>query len=704
MKIVRRTSFLPLVVVSLALAGAAVQCIETPLEPIMPYTDMQLNVPIVSLSKTFLDLVHTDTLLHTNPDGTIYFPTSQVLAPQGLQAMDVQPQSAQQQVGVGLFSVNPISVAPQSVTASSIGFPPGTYPLGFPPLTQSIPPITLNLSSQLNFVHIFSGALTIQVKNTLPFPIDFPNGIRLRNNSASPADTSVIGQFTFAGQITTGQTASATIDLAGKLIRGDLRTDSIAIHTPGTSGSTTIGPADGLEFSFGSTSLFADSASAIIPTQPVFTVEDSTLTVDDSVAIQTARFSSGSFVLAVKNNLNISVGVFVRLNDFKSTVTNNGFLVRATLSGKDSLIIPISVDTLYVNTGVAPMGTNLTFSVGITTISSGATKQVVTASDFVRAEFRAGQPLIVHSITGKIKPMLQPVFTAVRSTYKLGEASTKFAAQLSFDSVRVIMRLPITGGFPADYALTLIAKNTKRGLTDSIVLPPTQSGMRRIYPNSGVPTIVVDNAANLNGFLARFFPDLPDSFFVRGNLLLEPPDEFAKPAVYTISDTSKVYPSFDLEFPLKVGIANGHIATTENIFEGNGGERIPKEITRSVKSASLNLTITNAMPVQIGVRMNLLGFDSTLNRRDTLLRIVPSGLIRAATVDQNGYVVSPMVSKVSFALNNSDIDKLNAADSVYVRFDIATSNNGVLPVRFRTTDYVKVRASGGITYTINKPR
>ncbi len=703
MKLVRPPSFSLLLLASVVLCGIGIQCIENPLKPIPPYTDTQLYVPLFSIEKTFLDLVRTDTLLHTNPDGTVYYPTSQSLAPVGLQAIEVQPRSTGQQVSVGRFNIQPISAPPQSITAGTIGFTPGTFPF-FPAATGTVPPISVDLSSSLDFVHIATGTLSLQVKNTMPFPIDFPNGITLRNDSSVPADTSTIGQFSFGGPIASGATQTATVDLAGRVIRGSIRTDSIVIHEAGTSGSTTINPTDGLQFTFGSSALIADSASAVIPSQPVFSVQDSTMTIDDSVAIQSARFSSGSFVLAVKNDLGISVGVMVRMDDFKSARTNAGFMVNTTLNGKDSLIIPISVDTLLISTGAAPQGTKLTFSVGITTISSGASKQVVTASDFVRAEFRANQPLVVQSVTGKIKPMTVPVYTAVQSAYKLGEAATKFTANLSFDSVRVTMRLPVTGGFPADYALTLIAKNSKRNLIDSIVLPPTQGGIRRIYPNSGTPTIVIDNATNLNGFLGRFFPDLPDSFFVRGQMVFEPPDEFANPVYYTVSDTSKVYPSFDLEFPLKVGIANGHITTTEGIFDGSNGERVPKEITRSMRSANLNLAVTNGMPVAMNMVMKLVGFDSTLNRRDTLLVVQPSAPIAAGAVNAAGYVISPTVSKVSIGLSGTDIDKLNSADSAFVRFDISTSNNGVLPVRFRTTDFIKVRASGGIVYTINKPR
>ncbi len=703
MKLVRPPSFPLLLLAALVLSGIGIQCIENPLEPIMPYTDTQLNVPLFSIEKTFLDLVRTDTLLHTNPDGTIYYPTSQSLDPVGLGTIEVQPQSSGQQVTVGLFNVQPIAAPAKSVTAGTIGFPPGPHPF-FPASTGTVPPLTVDLSSSLDFVHVSSGTLTLQVKNTLPFPIDFPKGITLRNNYASPADTSAIGQFVFSDTIATGSTQTVSIDLAGKLVRGALGTDSIVIHEAGITGSTTILASDGLEFTFGSTAITADSASAIIPSQPVFSVQDSTLTVDDSVSIQTARFRSGSFVLAVKNNLGISVGVYVKMDDFKSTKTNAGFLVNTTLNGKDSLVIPISVDTLLISTGAAPQGTKLTFSVGITTIYSGSSKQTVASTDFVRAEFRASDPLIVQSVTGKIKPMTVPIYTAVQSTYKLGEAATKFTANLSFDSVRVTMRLPVTGGFPADYALKLIAKNSKRNLIDSIVLPPTQAGIRRIYPNSGSTSIVIDNATNLNGFLGKFFPDMPDSFFVRGQMVFEPLDEYVNPVYYTVSDTSKVYPSFSLDFPLKVGIANGHITSTEGIFNGSNGERVPKEITRSMKSANLNLAITNGMPVAMNMVVKLVGFDSTLNRRDTLLTITPSAPIAAGGVDAAGYTNSPTVSKVTIGLSGTDIEKLNSADSAYVRFDIATTNNGALPVRFRTTDFIKVRASGGIVYTINKPR
>jgi hypothetical protein len=88
-----------------------------------------------------------------------------------------------------------------------------------------------------------------------------------------------------------------------------------------------------------------------------------------------------------------------------------------------------------------------------------------------------------------------------------------------------------------------------------------------------------------------------------------------------------------------------------------------------------------------------------------LLPIVPTDTIQAASVGTDGTTTTtptPTVSKVSISLSGADMVQFNKADSLYLRFDISTSNNGQV-VRVKDTDYIRVYAKGDITYTVNKP-
>ena len=690
-----------LVVILGALSLVALRCIEGPLEPIAPTMNVELNLPLYDDTKTFADLV-VDTLVRRNPDGTITYRSTQSLNPVGLDSLSLQPRSSGQQVSLGVFGVGTFTPAPIGLNAAAIGFPPAPY-LVFPPTQITLAPLSADISSQIGFVAVHTGTLTLTVTNTLPIPIDFPTGITLRNNSVAPLDHSFIGVFSFAAPIGAGQQRTASVDLAGQLVRGNVQTDSIVLHTAGDPGSGTIASSNGLTFAFSSTALQADSAGAVIPSQSLLQYADSVMTIDDSVTVSTADFKSGQIAFAFVNNTDVKVKMYVKLNEVVSVVGAVPLTVDTTLQRRDSVIVPVSLAANRIVVAPSSMGTKATFSVGLNTITSDSVKATVTKSDFVRAELRAGTRIALKSATGKIKPMRVAVNTASRAGFNTGEFGKKFSAQLTFDSVKVTVRLGINGGFPMDYNLTLIAKNTAMGKVDSIVLPVTALGKRRVYPGIATPTvIVIDKASNLDAFLGKFFPSLPDSFFIRGSLLVEPPEEFALANTYFVADTSRIYPTMDIEFPARLAVANGYFRSVDKVSKDNGKDLVPKDVRKSVQQAALNVQVTNGIPLQLSFRMNFVGLDTITSIRDTLFSIVPSAPILAAPVNNaTGLTTGTTMSSFNVGLTNAQLNRLNGADSVAVRMDVMTANNGSQPYLFRSTDPVRVRVSGHIIYTIN---
>ena len=94
-------------------------------------------------------------------------------------------------------------------------------------------------------------------------------------------------------------------------------------------------------------------------------------------------------------------------------------------------------------------------------------------------------------------------------------------------------------------------------------------------------------------------------------------------------------------------------------------------------------------------------YNHKTNKGDTLLFITPSDTIQPAAVDINGLTTAPTFSKTSISLNGAQMVQFNNADSLFIRLDMSTSNNGQV-VRVRDTDYIRVYAKGDITYTVNK--
>jgi hypothetical protein len=227
---------------------------------------------------------------------------------------------------------------------------------------------------------------------------------------------------------------------------------------------------------------------------------------------------------------------------------------------------------------------------------------------------------------------------------------------------------------------------------------------RRIKPVllGPAPELVLDKSTNFDEFLGRFFPNLPDTFIVRGYLLLNPPDVFpTDEGIQTIWDTTKIYPSVALSFPSRLGLSGGVV--TDTIDLGNSA-KFPKDFVNSLKSGTMFLEITNGLGIQVTFRSFLIG--TVGGQRDTLLRIPTdtSRTLLAGQIDAAGYVTTPRTSAFSVTLTGNDLAKFDLANTMGIRLDIETSGGGSVPVKLRSTDFIRIKASMNVQYTVNKPK
>jgi hypothetical protein len=430
---------------------------------------------------------------------------------------------------------------------------------------------------------------------------------------------------------------------------------------------------------------------------------DTVIVVDDSVTLQSATFRSGSFDVVFQNEIDVNAKVSLKINELIDKTTGAPLTVRSSFNGKGTTRIPINAANLRVQSSSPGIGTRLTFSSTVESIESQAARQV-NSTDFLRVDFQPRSAFVIQSITGRIKPTTL-TFSAGAGGINLGSFSDKFKGSVTFDSVRLALKLSMSGGFPTDYNLYLVAMNRRVSpvrLDSLVVPPPVGSTLKRFFPAQGAVTqIVMDNSTGLNTFLSRFFPNLPDSFIVRGTALMNPLDVFpTAQGIQTVYDSTKVYATVDLSFPLKVGIAGGEVSETNDLTDNkNSG----KDEVKSVKTGTIYFEVVNGLPVQLILQSALLG-KSIAGKRDTLLRIPTDGprTITAAPVDQGGSVTGTKKSSFFIQLKSSDIDAYNNADAIWFKLQIETTGGGTVPVKVRSTDFVSIRASATMVYTVNK--
>lgn len=699
----------PIAILMAIISMLSFNCIEAPLNPVAPSSDIQLSIPLMDVRRYVENMMTKDTTSIKKESGGYYFSDTKGSI-KAIDTIKVQPRPSAQQVTVGIFGVDSIPSISQNKTLNQLGISPGTYtgaPLPpFPSRYVSIRGDTLNFSSQFDYIAVNTGTLRLQIANNLPLRINFNRPIVLRNNQFQPnIDTSVIATF-YVGVIDSFGTYDSTSSLDGRLLRAQLKFDSVSFTTEERSTSFSLESSNGISLQFSSSSLLADSATAKIPSQQITSIEDSVVSIDDSVVVQSAHFSSGSLQIALVNNLGIKVGVHFVIDEFVNNVNGNSFTIDTTMQGKQTISIPMNANQLHIqSTTASQFGTWLTFSVGIKTINSEGLKKNVTKDDFVRVSIVPGPPLVVHSITGKIKPTVVNINSP--TFLNLGEAARKFKTDsLKFDSAKIKLNLTITGGFVTDYDLRLIAKNhTTRASVNIDIPPPTGSVLKRFF--TGSQEIVLDNAAGTTkGFLDKFFAVVPDTLTLLGTITMNPVDVFnTSQGISSIADTSKIYNTVDVYFPVRVGIYGGKII---EVVDMGSGSKFPSGFVNNTKEGSMNFEFINRIPLEMRFRAALLRQLTPISPVDTLLWIptdnVPR-IVQPAKVDSNGIATDSVKSSFSITMTGAEMQKLQDADSISIRFDIQTSsyNSGYNPVHIQQDDFIRIRASANATFILNKP-
>ncbi|HEX9614357.1 MAG TPA: hypothetical protein VGA55_02580, partial [Bacteroidota bacterium] len=216
-----------------------------------------------------------------------------------------------------------------------------------------------------------------------------------------------------------------------------------------------------------------------------------------------------------------------------------------------------------------------------------------------------------------------------------------------------------------------------------------------------VTSIVLDNTAGLNTFLSKFFPNLPDTFIIRGTMLINPPDVYSTPdGINTIYDTSKVYANVDMAFPVRIGIDNGAVRDTVPL---NVKEKFPKSFASSTKSGTLYFDIVNRFPFSLEFRSALLQYGSG-NTVDTLTMIPSDGprVIPASPVDGTGSAIDSTISRFAITMTETQAQFFELSDLMWIELNLETANSGSV-VKLKDSDYVRVRASANLVYQVNKP-
>ena len=680
----------------------ALSCVEAPLAPVLPTSDVQLSVPLLNRVRYVSDFAVKDSSFRENPDGTYLFQALDVLAPIGIDSLSVTPDAATKQSDIGNFVIDPPAPLSVGFTFEQLtGSSPPLVAAPIPAGSLSLPGADFGPLSNFDFVAFSSGTVSLRVTNNLPFSVQFVSPFIIRNNRlGAPADLNEVVRFELGGAtLSPGQDTTVFTPLAGVLMRSTVRFLPSTMSTPGTGGiPVTVDDTDGVHVEFMFSGISADSASAVIPAQSITSFQDSVFIISDSTMISSASFRSGSFDLVLRNFIDVDVDASVTVNELIRKSTGLSYTQSLRLNGLSTATLTLDARQFILQTPGTGLGTSLTVTLDVTTLASLGFR-TLRKTDYLEVELRPIEALRMERMTGRIKPTSFSILTGA-SGKELGEATTKFKGSIAFDSIHVGINLTMPTGFPLDYDLRLVAMNRKSvpAKTDSIdIPPPTGSSQKRIFPG---PTQTVSiSTGTINSLLSKFFLSLPDTFIIRGSATINPSDVYPTPSgLRTVHDTAHVYGSLETVFPVSLSIVGGEVKDTVDLGDQ---EKFPKDFVKSARSGTIYFEVTNSLPFSLSFRAALIG--PTPTGRDTLLHLPAAGpqAIAPPAMGPDGTVTTPAVTSFAVTLTGAEMNKFNDAEVLWYSLHIDTAD-GPKPVKIKSSNSVQIKASANLVYTVNK--
>ena len=292
-----------------------------PSEPVAPTTDVQLSIPIVNRLKYIEEFAAKDTLLKRAPDGGYVYQSSQSVQPIRIDTIKVQASPSYQQVTLGTYVVDPPPPTGDTLTYREItGVDPPPVPVVTPAQTFVLPSVTQGPVASYETLTFETGTITLRVRNRFPVPVDFPDPIILKNNrTATPRDTNEVARFSYGAKVfQPGEESSTTANLANVTMQNLLRVVPFRMRTQASGGPVTFTQQSGIEYAMTITNIRVKSGRAKIPAQNILRARDSLFTVDDSVALQSAYFRSGTFDIVMQNTVDATIRVYLSFNDIQN--------------------------------------------------------------------------------------------------------------------------------------------------------------------------------------------------------------------------------------------------------------------------------------------------------------------------------------------------------------------------------------------------
>ncbi len=649
--------------------------------PVMPLWDVDLNIPLMNRKYELTEIIEKDsTIINSYHDPTnlgllYYYDTVDVKPVIVGDSINFKEVNSNINVSVPAIQIN----NPSEISRTILLTRWASVQTGTNTIVPAI--VNQNISEPINRISEFrsatfnSGFLKTSITNNNgPFVIVI-NRISILN---AYTNVVILDSIT-AISISNSSAANIFFSLANKTITDSLKIN-LTISTPGSGGSSVFIPSNantGLKVSF--ENLSVKSATAIFPLQNSF-VQNFSILLDDSSYFTNLIFSKGWFDIFSFNGIDADIeanvsfptlispsgksyDTLIALSRKGTTGANNHFMINP-LTGYQISSSSL-VNTIPVKITVQPKISNQ-----LRTVSVGD-------SVLINIQQRSAT---MKYFAGKLKPSQ----LESRNTYfklDMKDFYKKFSYnQLNLREVITDFNFYSSVNFNIDFRGTLTATN---GIQTHILNIP----LKNLHQGSNLFSI---NKTDMANFLSGFSNKFPDSILVSGDGLANP--NYATGSAW---DTNTVSGNLKIEIPMNIGIGEGFITDTLAV----DFKKTDREMVSNILSTELNIEISNALPSAVVYKGILV--DSAYN----FLEYLPTGsdsiIAVAAPVNPNGEVISSVENSTKLFFYGDDVKKILDAKYIISRVRVNTTLPNASPVKFRTSDFFKIRIYGKVNYKIH---
>ncbi|HEY9164822.1 MAG TPA: hypothetical protein VIS48_01540 [Candidatus Kryptonia bacterium] len=664
---------------------------------VMPTWDTQFSAPIFNRTYTLGEILHKDSATVSNGDTTFIYTT----APTNTFAVFRNQTLTGVPIGGGLqIAAIPTRSAGSSPLKFTINAPDAvgySIPNGTPkgttvPSVPAIPQQTFNQGPATPFknftrIAIHDGQLKITIHNGYPATVVFSNGqINLLDASNSPFLIPV-------NSIPPNQTFDTTMSIAGRVLTSN-PVVSFNYSSPGSPNQATFQSDTLLGMYLRFSALEVDSATAVVPPQPPFTINN-TLGLVDQNKIKSADIDSGFISFTFTNGFPVPEDL---------TVTLSSAVNQSNPTDTLKLHIPIQPFEFNHQSSVSLQGYRLQMAdafgnptdsirFSVTAVSNGSESLPdsfvnISTSQTIQSSFSVSM-LQLASLTGEVHVKDPIVVANDTQRVDFGDFKTKFNGAITFlgDSTRLNLNISSVG-VPYLVHLTLKPTSSASGLPpqDSVVVNQV------IQPGQNTIAIGQEFAQTLNAFAIRT-NTLPDEFIVNGYAVVNPGPPYS---IGTVRKEDKVTGTNTISMPIYLGILGAsYIDTTKTtVFDSATSARMGE-----VDSGRIVFEINNALPLQLSLVPQLIDtLTGAITPLDSVVAPAPTSF------NSDGTVAAPTFRRNQITMTGTQAKQFARCYMMF-KFSMQSplgSPPGSQPVPFTSVNFVGLKVFGNLVFRVDK--